>query len=1090
MEKRFIETDYFPLGIVNDKSVSEKQGGGRPPYWEMVFWWTRKPLVGARAVIAASLLPENVSPDAFKQIVRLDAKTPHRENPIIPESVKEYFEGKKLLDPFAGFGSIPLEAVRLGLDATAVELLPTAYVFLKAVLEYPAKYGKEEVTVVEEREVRGRKVRKTKKVKKLVYDVQKWGNWVTERLKEDEDIKELYDEDVAVYIGTWEVKCPHCERWTPIVGNWWLARVKDSSGKYKRLAFMRPVVNGDKVDIEVVDVNAVVGDVSKAEVDDNVVRIGEIAFDVPEANIEAKRSFARCLLCGNEIKFIDREGNHYSDPKDVPKRLKCKLPRDLGERLAKDMGNNKEMEIPDYLKEALLESEIDLTENTVLEKKKKGKEWIITTEKGIFVLMLKRAGLEVYLTDNVEWFVKWALKKYHEGDERFARQRLLVKVKVADGDLVFEPCTDEDNAKLERAKERVKELIEGGDPDVPLDDIPLYDPRNVWVVNYGFFKWAHMFNPRQLLTLVKLVKLIREAGKKVEEEKIQEGWSEEEAKGYAEAVVTYLAIWITNFVRYNSIVTCWDATYWGQLKVKQSLSMRGIAMMWNWCEFDYSLGLESFEQYSIRSLSYVTSKLHNSQTLSSFIETEQSNGKAKVSLDDATTLSKLNDEKYDIIVTDPPYADDVPYTELSDFYYVWLKRALSDSDGKKLIPRFHPEAFFRETDSGYEEIPTQWQEFARREISTNPGRFLDMPNRNEFASKHFETLFNLAFLSMKSRLKEDGILVTYYAHTSNEAWANLLYAGWKGAKMHVTNAFPIVTESAQRVTGRGKMRLDTSIVVVWRDGVSGTARINDQSFRLRVIESAKNKALSLLKLSKHRDYALRGRDILIGTMGAVLAELTKYEDIRDAKGSIDTKVLTDKYVFPMTVEAMFQALAEFYGEGMEFVSIEDPIARYYLLLKAFFGATANGSKFERLKVSTNELIMLKLATGVDASTLVRPARPSPTATYLFKKASSGSELTFLEPSKADSKYLASYLEERGIVQNEVIITNSIDMFHYLAYLASKGASPRDYEEVRTHNPRAFDEAKSIALILSKVLPYTDPEKRLADTVLGSVFGGV
>ncbi|MHA1430428.1 MAG: hypothetical protein ACTSRV_08585 [Candidatus Freyarchaeota archaeon] len=42
MQKRFIETDYFPLGIVNDKSVYEKLGGGRPPYWEMFFWWKKQ----------------------------------------------------------------------------------------------------------------------------------------------------------------------------------------------------------------------------------------------------------------------------------------------------------------------------------------------------------------------------------------------------------------------------------------------------------------------------------------------------------------------------------------------------------------------------------------------------------------------------------------------------------------------------------------------------------------------------------------------------------------------------------------------------------------------------------------------------------------------------------------------------------------------------------------------------------------------------------------------------------------------------------------------------------------------------------------
>lgn len=86
-----------------------------------------------------------------------------------------------MLDPFAGFGSIPLEGLRLGLDVTAVELLPTTYIFLKAVLEYPKKFGKS-----------------------LVKDVERWGEWITEQLKNDPEIRELYDDDVAVYIGTWK----------------------------------------------------------------------------------------------------------------------------------------------------------------------------------------------------------------------------------------------------------------------------------------------------------------------------------------------------------------------------------------------------------------------------------------------------------------------------------------------------------------------------------------------------------------------------------------------------------------------------------------------------------------------------------------------------------------------------------------------------------------------------------------------------------------------------------------------------------------------------------------------------------------------
>jgi len=78
---RFIETIKFPISVVNDKSGGEKQGGGRPPFWEMVFWWTRKPLIGARAVIAASLLPEEIDKNEFIKITRLLEKTPHRYSP-------------------------------------------------------------------------------------------------------------------------------------------------------------------------------------------------------------------------------------------------------------------------------------------------------------------------------------------------------------------------------------------------------------------------------------------------------------------------------------------------------------------------------------------------------------------------------------------------------------------------------------------------------------------------------------------------------------------------------------------------------------------------------------------------------------------------------------------------------------------------------------------------------------------------------------------------------------------------------------------------------------------------------------------------
>ena len=225
---RFIETCDFPIGAVNEASAKEKGGGGRPPYWEMVFWWTRKPLASARAVVAASILPDSVSREKFLEMTRLVGVkgAPHRHSPEIPRELQEVFRQMKLLDPFAGFGSIPLEAIRLGVgEVVAVELLPVAYVFLKAVLEYP-KWATDKGFG-----------------KRLIEDVKKWGEWVAEQLKQDKDIQELYDDDVAVYIGTWEVRCPICGRYTPLVGNWWLARVKS-----KRYAYMKPVARNGRVE--------------------------------------------------------------------------------------------------------------------------------------------------------------------------------------------------------------------------------------------------------------------------------------------------------------------------------------------------------------------------------------------------------------------------------------------------------------------------------------------------------------------------------------------------------------------------------------------------------------------------------------------------------------------------------------------------------------------------------------------------------------------------------------------------------------------------------------------------------------------------
>jgi len=568
MTVRFVESDKFPIDSVNRASEKEKSGGGRPDYWEMVFWWTRKPLASARALIAGALLPaETISKSEFERRLRLDQPVPHRKNPELGDWWEQYFKGKSLLDPFAGFGSIPLEAMRLGLSrVVAVELIPVAYVFLKAVLEYPARYGK-----------------------KLVEDVRRWGNWITEQLKKDSLIRELYDDDVAVYIGTWEIKCPHCGKWTPLVGNWWLARVyRTEKGKrrYVAVSFMRPVIRGDKVDIEVIDVikakkAAILPEVSIqgnkiiVKTDKNNTR----EYEVPNPNISTRKETATCLHCRNDIRFVDPEtGRHYIE--------KAKAPASVRKRLI--------------------------------------------------------------------WYVKYALTRYNQGDEEFARLRLLVKVKKVGSELVFESCTEEDQEKLRKAKEEFEKLLASGDPDIPTEPISPYSSRYLFPILYGMTEWYKLFNPRQLLVLTKIVKLIREVGKRVGER-----------EDCAEAITTFLAIMLCKRAQANSLVNYWLPTMWSKAKIAPTLAARGISMQWNWVEvnpvLDFPMSWIGCVKLIINSLSYLLSSL------------SKGSRSITVLFDDATTLNKLSpDCRFDIVITDPPYYDDVPYTELSDFYYVWL----------------------------------------------------------------------------------------------------------------------------------------------------------------------------------------------------------------------------------------------------------------------------------------------------------------------------------------------------------------------------------------------------------------------------------
>ncbi|NAZ12666.1 MAG: DUF1156 domain-containing protein, partial [Desulfurococcales archaeon] len=952
-----------------------------------VFWWTRKPLASARAVILASLLSSDFDVERFIRIIFPSykgrgrfSKTPHFLNPNLKLLNKEYIEKIKrtrLLDPFAGFGSIPLEAIRLGVgEVVASELLPTAVVFLRAVLEYPK-------TAVE------------KKIERqLLNDVERWGRWVLEELKKDPDVKELYDPDVAVYIGTWEIKCPYCGRYTPLIGNWWLARVKGKRG-FKSLAWMTPVKTerGVEIKIEKITDRSVLQTAKTIrrgrrtigiEIGDKKIIIGDPALN-GEPNIDAQANKAVCLYCHANIKGTKEKW---------------------------------------HVKEGL-------------------REW--------------NERLERYLNGEI------SLEELRQSP---ARPRLLVKVRIVNKELEFEPAKPEDDEKLWKAFEKVKTLW--GDPDIPAESVPIYENRSIWVIVYGFDKWYKLFNPRQLITLVKLVKLIREAGKKIEEEKQKEGWSKEEAFKYAEAVTTYLGICLSNSADFNSLSTYWEVV-WGTNK--RSVAFRGIAMTWNWIDLNVikrtpGSWVRSVETI-LNGLKYIITAISNSIS------------QTKVLLDDTTSLSKLANEKFDLIITDPPYRDDVPYAELSDFYYVWLKRALSDNDGVTLKPRFHVDLFF----PGGVEISTQWEWFASREVSLSEGRceYFKM-GAGEDCERVYERLLKSSFNSMVERLNEDGVLITYFAQSSPEAWSSLLEAGLSNGLFPVV-AFPVITESEESVISRGKSAISASIVIAWRK--IKQAEPLDISVKYDELIEKAVKALRDVE----KALARAGGDVVSELYGVTIYVMT-YARILSllASGGRPVKAgrpLDSREIARLASEILARAYVKEAGASL---SHEDSI--FYLVVKKVF---PRGEEGRRL-ASSSDLILLSYGVGVKKERALEDLerRGVLKAYGREEETEVASRKTYMliEPAKSDDETeLSQILKMHNIYpENPATFKSPVHVLHALMLYALK---PKDvftkyYERIYLANPSLVSEAVELAKALTTL--EGDPEAELASRVIEYLGG--
>lgn len=318
--------------------------------------------------------------------------------------------------------------------------------------------------------------------------------------------------------------------------------------------------------------------------------------------------------------------------------------------------------------------------------------------------------------------------------------------------------------------------------DVPSEELA-FDPRNIWCVNYGLTRFGDLFTSRQLVALTTFSDLVSEARLKVRVDAIAAGASEDESARYGDAVATYLGFAVSRITDYASTITTWASN--PQMEILRSTFARqALPMTWDFAEgnvFGPSSGtLEIMVSAIGRTLDMLTG-----------------GAVGRVTQADAAV------GPYDglLVSTDPPYYDNIGYADLSDFFYVWLRRSLGsiypDIMGTMLTPK-------------------------SAELIASPYRHA---GSKEKAEHHFERGFIETFSRIRAGHVADFPLAVFYAFrqsetdevdgTASTGWETMLN-GLMEAGFAVTATWPVRTERAGRSIGIGTNALASSIVLACR----------------------------------------------------------------------------------------------------------------------------------------------------------------------------------------------------------------------------------------------------------------------------------
>ena len=350
---------------------------------------------------------------------------------------------------------------------------------------------------------------------------------------------------------------------------------------------------------------------------------------------------------------------------------------------------------------------------------------------------------------------------------------------------------------------------------------------------YGMDTWGSLFNQRQLVAIQSFVASQQDALKAMEKA-IPD-------KHYRRALGLFLGLWIDRIASFAANVCRWAA---GSQIIKTPFGGQAIPIIWDYPEVNPLADSSGTASTQLRYMLKVIEHEHLASWLNK--------AKPTVLLGNAASLS-LESNVAHCVVTDPPYDDAIAYGDLSDFFYVWLKRSVGS---------LFPEVFATPLTPKADEATS----LKHRHDGSQ-----------ELARSHYRRLLKESFIEALRVAREPKLVTVMFAHQSTDAWTALISALFD-AGLSPNATWPIATEMPKTALALGTASLETSVTVICRPRVTGSA-VSFRQIRTEIQKTVKS------ALRRFWSYGFRGADLVVACYGPAVGVFGQYERVEKADGT-------------------------------------------------------------------------------------------------------------------------------------------------------------------------------------------------------------